>query len=239
MGLFDDVVWPLGVEQRVGFGGVVGCSALVTFAGSTVLWWAHRMPREPFGRMAWEWTVTSLDTGREWRSSSGGYGGSVDDEGRFDGEGGWQFEVAPAAGAVVRIRGSADAELVFDHLVELRPAEVEPLDVLVLEVSDRPLRSSFGLIRAFREAGRAHRVVPDRITAVQATCLTHGDRELLVVTVEHWAEVRGLLVQLSGPPWEPVPQWWLLEIDGVEVPAFTQNLQSATGGQIGHLAIGL
>lgn len=44
---------------------------------------------------------------------------------------------------------------------------------------------------------------------------------------------------MSGPPWEPVPHWWLLEIDGVEVPAVTQDLQSATGGQIGHLTMAL
>ena len=46
-----------------------------------------------------------------------------------------------------------------------------------------------------------------------------------------------LLVRVSGPPWEPIPQWRFLEIDAVEVPAITQDLQSATGGQIGHLTM--
>jgi hypothetical protein len=225
------------VEQDAEAGGTVGCSALVSYAGSTMLQFDYRdWPDQE--NAAWHWTVDDPVRGREWRPGGGGYGGGIDPDGRCDGGGGCEFDGAPRTGAVLRLCGFANGDLVFDHSLECRPAPVEPLEVAVVEVSARPLADSLRLTAALRELGwRRRRAVADWVVATDASPVEVMGQELRVVAEERWGHVRRLTIRIDGGHTEPVPQWWVLDIDGARYPAITDGLQSATGGEIGHLTL--
>lgn len=186
----------------------------------------------------WTWAVVDVASGREWPSRGGGYGGGIDSDGRCAGGGGWQFDVVPSAGDVVQLHGSVDGAIVFEAEAVLRPAPVERLSVDLVEASSRPVNGSGLLIQALEEHGwRRGRAVADEVVAVEVDTIPFDGRELETIATERWGRVRRLTIRIGGGPLEDVPMWWVLDIDGVCCPAMTDGLQSATGGDLGHLVL--